>query len=210
MKLNTLGALVALVVVSLGFESCSSANDAPKEQTPVTTPETVATANSNKSGKLGIVALVNSDTILANYDLATQLRDQLTEQSLKYENVLRQKENSLRIDLEKLQADAPKLSQFEGQTRQRKLYEDQEKLQQMQEEYSRKLLLLEQDYNREIDAAINTFLEEYCADKPYEMVLSNSELGIIRWADKSLDITQPVLEGLNKAYRENQEQSETK
>jgi outer membrane protein len=210
MKLNTIGAFTALVVVSLGFKSCSSANNAPQEQAPVAVPEAVESTNTIKSGKLGIVALVNSDTILANYDLATQLRDQLTEQSLKYENVLRQKENSLRIDLEKLQADAPNLSQFEGQTRQRKLYADQEKLQQMQEEYSRKLLLLEQDYNREIDAAINTFLEEYCADKPYEMVLSNSELGIIRWADKSLDITQPVLEGLNKAYRENQEQSETK
>lgn len=35
------------------------------------------------------------------------------------------------------------------------------------------------------------------------MVLSNSDLGIIRWADKSLDITNEVLTGLNQEYAEN-------
>ena len=65
-------------------------------------------------------------------------------------------------------------------------------------------MALEQEYNRNIDQAINSFLDEYCQDKPYEMVISNSELGIIRWADKSLDITDEVLEGLNAAYRAEQ------
>ena len=106
--------------------------------------------------------------------------------------------------MQKLQAEAASLSQFEGQNRERKLYAEQDKLQSMQEEYTRNLMLLEQDYNREIDRAINNFLEEYCADKTYEMVLSNSDLGLIRWADKSLDITNDVLNGLNQAYLEEQ------
>ena len=70
-----------------------------------------------------------------------------------------------------------------------------------QEDYGRKLMTIEQEYNREIDQAINEYLDRYCADKPFEMVLSNSDLGIVRWAADGLDITNDVLTGLNSEYR---------
>ena len=149
--------------------------------------------------------MVNSGTILTHYEYALSLRDALTKKSLKFESILREKESKLMRDMEKLQRDAPTLTQFEGQSRQQKLIREQENLQMKQEEYARKLMVIEQDYNRDIHNAINEYLSRYCADKPYEMVLSNSDLGIIRWADESLDITDEVLEGLNEEYlKENQ------
>jgi outer membrane protein len=193
---NYLGAL-AIGFIGVGVFSCTT----PNVETPAVTAEPVPTeVKKNTSETLKVIALVNSDTILSKYEYALFLRDELTEKSMKFEGVLRQKESQLRADMEKLQRDAPTLTQFEGQNRQQKLIKAQENLQLKQEEYSRKLMVIEQDYNRDIHNAINEYLERYCADKPYEMVLSNSDLGIIRWADKSLDITTEVLAGLNEEY----------
>lgn len=192
--------LLAIAVGIVGFvaTSCENAKESTVEEPIVTEVEVEEKAPRKK---LGIIAMVNSDTILSHYEFAMFLRDELTSQSLKYEGILRQKETKLRNDMEKLQREAASLSQFEGQNRERKLYQDQEKLQLKQEEYARKLMVIEQNYNRDIHNAINEFLERYCADKSYEMVLSNSDLGIIRWADSSLDITNVVLEGLNEEYK---------
>lgn len=195
---NYLGA-IAIGVIGFGAISCESKNsEEQRVQNEQVDTELVAENIPNK--KLQVIAMVNSDSILSQYEFALFLRDELTEKSLKFEGILRSKESKLRSEMEQLQKDAPRLTQFEGQNRQQKLIRAQENLQLKQEEYARKLMVIEQDYNRDIHNAINEFLERYCADKPYEMVLSNSDLGIIRWADKSLDITADVLKGLNEEY----------
>ena len=196
--MNINSVVLSLGVVGVMMGSCDS-----KKEVSTTEPviEEIKEVVVEESKKAMVIAIVNSDTLLSQYDYALFLRDELTEQSLKYEGVLRQKESKLRADMEKLQRDAPTLTQFEGQRRQKALYDDQDKLQLKQEEYSRKLMTVEQEYNREIDQAINEYLDRYCADKPFEMVLSNSDLGIIRWAADGLDITNDVLTGLNDEYR---------
>ena len=196
MKINSIVLSLGAIVLLMG--SCDSKEEV-NNVVPLQVEEDKLTPEDGK--KAMVIAIVNSDTLLSQYDYALFLRDELTEQSLKYEGVLRQKESKLRADMEKLQRDAPSLSQFEGQRRQKDLYEDQDKLQLKQEEYGRKLMTIEQGYNRDIDQAINEYLDRYCADKPFEMVLSNSDLGIIRWAADGLDITNDVLTGLNEEYR---------
>lgn len=194
----TLKTVLIAGISSLIITSCQTPSS-PADSNETSTEKVVETPVEKSEPKV-LVAMINSDTILSNYILAENLREKLNAQSDKYERILRGKETTLRNDMQKLQAEAATLSQFEGQARQRKLYEQQEELQIKQEEYSRKLLALEQEYNKEIDVALNDFLSRYCEDKPYKMVLSDSELGIIRWVDESLDITQEVLAGLNSEY----------
>ena len=199
----------ALICGLLGFGIMGCENS--KTETAVnevTTQQPIAEVSTKPSQKLRVIAMVNSDTILNKYEYALFLRDELTVTTMKYEGTLRQMESKLRTDMDKLQREAPTLTQFEGQNRQQKLIRAQENLQLKQEEYSRKIMTIEQEYNRDIHNAINEFLERYCADKPYEMVLSNSDLGIIRWADKSLDITDEVLKGLNEEYVAKQAEEE--
>lgn len=189
---------IAICFFGAGIISCKTPSNpevSPQKTEVASIPKVV-----NNAKKLRVIAMVNSDSILSQYEYALYLRNQLGESTMKFEGTLRQMESKLRVDMEKLQRDAPNLSQFEGQNRQNKLIRAQENLQIKQEEYTRKLMEIEQGYNREIHNAINEFLDRYCIDKPYEMVLSNSDLGIIRWADKDLDITEDVLKGLNEEY----------
>lgn len=189
------------------FNSCS-----PHPSNSIDHAQTVQDTNVSVdyARKLKIVAMVNSDTIINKYEYALLLRDNLTQKSIQFENILRKKEIQLRNDVSQFQRDAPTLTQFEGKNREQKLIKLQEKLQKEQEDYGRQMITMEQGYNRDIHNAINAYLEIYCADKPYEMVLSNSDLGIIRWADKDLDITQEVLQGLNEEYASKHHKSNLK
>jgi len=200
MRVRGYSAFVGIGMLSVLTIACETKQEEVKpEAIPVVTEKKTVV---DEGQKMRVVAMINSDTIMGQYEYAIFLRDELTAQKLKYEGLLRQKESKLRADMEKFQREASTLTQFEGQVRQKALYEAQDKFQMKQEEYARKLYELEESYNRDIDRAINEFLGRYCEDKPYEMVLSNSNLGIIRWAHESLDITNEVLEGLNAEYSE--------
>lgn len=198
MKLEKIYVVLAVGLMGAVMSSCESKttdNDVVNESKTVS-----QNVEASQSEPILAIAIINSDTILGQYEFAVKLRDELTEQSVKYQAILRQKESALMAKMQQLQTEAPTLSQFEGQTRQRKLYEEQEKLQYKQEEYSQKLLILEQQYNRDVDSAISEYLSRYCEDKPFQMVLSNTDLGMIRWFEESLEVTDEVLAGLNEEY----------
>lgn len=180
--------------------SCNQNTSAPTENSSITPDNTTTTTSKPTGEKLRVVALVNTDTLFTKYDFAIELKEKLRAKTEKFQLDLQRKENKLRADMQKLQAEAAQMSQFEGQVRERNLLKQQQELQLKEEEYARELMTLEQEFNRDIDREINAFLEGYCADKPYELVLSTSELGLVRWAHSSLDITTEVLNGLNEQY----------
>ena len=53
-----------------------------------------------------------------------------------------------------------------------------------------------------IKTSLNLYLEEIQPNKGYQYVLGKSEIGGVLHANKELDITNEVLEGLNKKYKE--------
>jgi outer membrane protein len=180
--------------------SCNQNSENTTTQQPASNSVASTAVTAPAGEKLKVVALINTDTIFTKYEFAIELKDKLEAKTMKYQRDLQRKGTQLQADLQKLQAEAAQMSQFEGQVRERNLLKQQQELQLKEEEYTRELMILEQEFNRDIDREINTFLEGYCADKPYEMVLSTSELGLVRWAHSSLDITTEVLNGLNEAY----------
>ena len=56
-----------------------------------------------------------------------------------------------------------------------------------------------QKYNEELKDSIENFLKDYNKDHKYAMILSKVENNIL-YADKSLDITEDVHNGLNRRY----------
>ena len=71
---------------------------------------------------------------------------------------------------------------------------------QLREQALTEQLLKEKDaFNQKLHDDLNDFLEEYNKDKGYDYILSYSEIGSqILLANKDLDITQDVIEGMNE------------
>ena len=54
----------------------------------------------------------------------------------------------------------------------------------------------------ELKKTMNAFLEEYNKDKKYTFIFSfSSAMDVLFYKDKSYNITDDVVEGLNKAYK---------
>jgi len=54
----------------------------------------------------------------------------------------------------------------------------------------------------ELKKTMNTFLEEYNKDKKYTFIFSfSTAMDVLFYKDKSFDITNDVVDGLNKAYK---------
>ena len=56
--------------------------------------------------------------------------------------------------------------------------------------------------NKQLRDTISSFLKEYCIDKPYKIVLSNTMGDNVLHAESGLDITDVVVEKLNDRYAE--------
>ncbi|MAX80282.1 MAG: hypothetical protein CL843_08915 [Crocinitomicaceae bacterium] len=153
---------------------------------------------------LQVVAFINTDSIFAKYELAIQMKEDLEAEEERLTKQLQSKESQFMSEYEALQRNAANMSQFEGQMKQQELLEKQQALVDLQDRYSLKLSNLEQEKNQELNVKIRSFLEGYSKDKPYEVVLSYNEMGIIRWGDKKLDITNEVIRQMNEQYKAGQ------
>jgi outer membrane protein len=58
----------------------------------------------------------------------------------------------------------------------------------------------DQKMTAEVMAQVNGYLKKYGKDKGYKIIMAATEYGNIAYADEGLDITNEVLEGLNKEY----------
>jgi outer membrane protein len=59
----------------------------------------------------------------------------------------------------------------------------------------------EQVMNRQILEYITKFLEENKSEYNYQYILGKSFGGVVLFSDNSLDITQKVLDAINKKYK---------
>ena len=76
----------------------------------------------------------------------------------------------------------------------------QRDLQELQARLENELANETQKFNMALRDSLNNFLNSYNKDKKYDMILSKSGDNIL-FANKKFDITQDVINGLNKRYK---------
>jgi outer membrane protein len=82
------------------------------------------------------------------------------------------------------------------------LLQEQQNLLRLRDDLAMELAEEEQVRNRRLINNIMEFLREYNKDYNYQFIFSNSFGDNMLFASDSLNITYPVLEGINKKYRE--------
>ncbi|MFH0867627.1 MAG: OmpH family outer membrane protein [Bacteroidota bacterium] len=149
------------------------------------------------------IGFVNSDTIMENYILVKNMKDSLeakqtaaeasfTAQQTAFENSVldyqtKMKANTLSID--------------EATKKETLLTQQQEYLYQLNEELSTKLAEEEVKLNAMLQDSIMNFLKRYNEKYHFDYILGFAPGSGILYANDSLDITNDVLEGLNKDYK---------
>ena len=91
-------------------------------------------------------------------------------------------------------------SREQAESQQAAIQRQQQSLQELQERLAQELDSETAKYNEALRDSLNHFLAEYNKIKKYDIILSKAGDNIL-YASKAYDITQEVVNGLNKRYK---------
>jgi Outer membrane protein len=150
-----------------------------------------------------VIAYVNMDTVLAKYDMASDLNKSLQDKTKKIEGEFGSKVQSFQREAVDFQDKAQKglITRSQAEEMQGKLQQKQQSLSQQENQYRMQLAEEQQVALRNIHAKIVEFLKEYNKTKGYSVIISTTLYGgPVLVGNEALDITQDVIKGLNKSY----------
>lgn len=155
------------------------------------------------------IAYVNFDTLLQNYKFYDDISVEFQSKRDKASKQLETRGQKLESEVVSFQrrAQANLLSQNEFNRLQQELAQKQQDLQVYQQTVSAGLLEEEQAKNKELYDKIHSYLKKYNEAKGFNMIFNYREGDAIWLAEDGLDITNDIVEGLNKEYEaENKEE----
>ena len=149
---------------------------------------------------------------MTQYTFAKDYSVTLEKKSNNARNTLNQKGNALQAAVNNFQQ---KLNNNGFQSReqaasvQNAIQRQQNDLQALQARLENELASETAKFNEALRDSLNNFLKAYNNDKHYDIILSKAGDNIL-FADKKYDITQDIINGLNKRYKPSAKKAEEK
>jgi len=158
--------------------------------------------NGSDAAEMGIV-FVNTDSLIIKYDLARELSEELIrkEESSRtdFNESVRVFEQDMMEFQRKLQNNGF-LSLDRAQSEERRLRQKEQELQALNARLTNDLMDAQNAMNQQLRDTITNFLKDYCKEKSYSMVLSNTMGDNLLYADSVFDVTDDVVAKLNERY----------
>ncbi|MDY6801339.1 MAG: OmpH family outer membrane protein [Bacteroidota bacterium] len=155
-------------------------------------------------GRSFSIAYVNIDTIISDYQFFVDKRDDLNQKMGESEAELQLKSRNFEREVRDFQEQMNKglITRTKAQMLQQELAQKEQELYATRDNIAQQLSEEEQVMLRQGLDRIMKFLEEYNKEHNYQYVLSKTFGSQVLFADKSLNITRDVLNGLNEQYQE--------
>ena len=184
--------MAAAAIVALA--SCNNASPKMDEQP--------ATANDNATGGMKI-AYVEVDSLMTQYEFCKEFTLILQKKSNNARNTLNQKGQALQSAMANFQQKLNNngfTSREQAESQQAAIQRQQQSLQELQARLENELAQETQKYNEALRDSLMHFLDAYNKDKKYDLILTKQGDNIL-YAAKRFDITNDVINGLNKRYK---------
>lgn len=189
LKVSSLATAIAIVSV---LSACGN-KDAKTDATPAKT--TTTTVSEEK------IVYVNSDSLLTKYEYAKDIKAKMETKSKAAESDLAAKGQAFQREVQTYQAQANTLPADQRAATEQRLQRKDQELKAYQQNAG---AALQNENAKEQEALYNKiadYLKTYSKAKGYKMVLTYAKgNSAILFADETLDVTTPVLAGLNEAY----------
>ena len=160
------------------------------------------TAEESASGLLPI-AYVNVDSLLLNYNYSKDLNEIIIKKQENSRASVNQKLRSLQTEMQDFQRKVENnafLTRERAEQEQARLMKKQQELQDFDNRLAQELVSEQQRLNEQLRDTLVSQLRVYNKDKGYQVNLSNTMGDNILLAGDSYDITNEVIEYLNKNY----------
>lgn len=150
------------------------------------------------------VACVNSDTLLAKYQYAIDLQDELNRYKEAQEKNYRDQMSKFQNDYQNFLKTGENMTLSQQQAKEAELKQRAEKLATLEQELGAKVLQKQMDSNIELLNRIFAFVREYnAANQQFDIILRKTfNDSPTLYMNPAMDITDEIVEGLNKEYKE--------
>lgn len=186
---------ISIIIPLFALLAMTSCN---KQSTDIDQQSVIA----NDTIQVGLkVAYVEVDSLMTQFDFAKGKSKELEKKSLNARNTLTQKGNALQAAVNNFQQKVQNngfTSREQAESAQAALQRQQNDLAALQARLENALATEQQEFLVALQDSLNNFLEVYNKDKKFDLILNKSA---ILYAGKKYDITQDVINGLNKRYK---------
>ena len=172
-----------------------------KEKKEIIRTEFVAGASGDVS--TGVIVTVDIDSLIFNFDMFINLRDELFEKQRRAEADLTARGNRLERDVREFQEQVSRglITRATQEQRAQALGQQEQELINYANQLQADLMEEEQVMNRQVLDYIMKYLEERKSEYNYSYVLGKSFGGVILYSEPALNITAETLAGLNRKYQ---------
>ena len=149
------------------------------------------------------IAFVNVDTVIYKFDMFFDRRADLMAKQKNAEAELNSKVSLYQKNANDYQDKVNKglITRADAAQREQALYQQQQELGTLRDNLQSNLVEEEQVMNRQIIEYITSYLEANKADYNYQYILGKSFGSVVLYGESGLDITQKVLDAINKKYQ---------
>lgn len=147
------------------------------------------------------IAYVNVDSVQNNYELCTLIGDSLLAMEMRRQKRMNDMQSDLEYRSRKFENDYKQYkfqSEDEVKRAQQQIVNVQQAYEKEAAELTKAMEEKAQELQKIIKDSVNNFLEDYNAEKGYDLILRNEVLLI---GQPQYDITQDVINGLNARYK---------
>ena len=157
------------------------------------------------------IAYIEIDSIMTQYNFCKDYSKILEQKGQNIQKTIAQKGQALQNAAVKFQQDiqANKYTREQAEAVQGNLQKQDNDLQMLQQRLGNEFQTETDKYNKALRDSLQNFLTKYNKDKKYTFILSKVGDNML-YADKSCDITEEVIAGLNKAYTGTAKKTEEK
>jgi outer membrane protein len=152
---------------------------------------------------VGGIAYINIDTVIFKFDMFTDRRNDLLSKQKSAEAELNSKGTQYEKGVRDYQDKVNKglITRATAAQMEQTLTQQQQELVSLRDKLQSNLMEEEQVMNRQILEYITTFLEANKSEYNYQFILGKSFGSVVLYSDSAFDITQKVLDAINKKYQ---------
>jgi outer membrane protein len=149
------------------------------------------------------IAYINIDTVIFKFDMFLDKRNDLVNKQKSAEAELNSKGTQYQKDAKDYQDKINKglLTRASAAQIEQSLGQQQQELVSLRDKLQSNLVEEEQVMNRQVLDYITKYLEENKTEYNYQYILGKSFGSVVLYGDNSFDITQKVLDAINKKYK---------
>mgnify|MGYP003642045729 FL=1 len=162
-------------------------------------------SNSADENKVDIsdlkVAYIVTDSVINNFDYFKERSAEIAEKGNKYQSELTNRAQGFEKEVASFQNSNANMTMNQARAKQEELMTKEKNLMTFRENIMAELSADETKLYNEVYDKIQVYLNDYAASNDLEMILSYTRGGGVWYANKSLDITDDVIAGINDDYK---------